>query len=104
MRGTRLAALVGAVLIGLAPVPPTLAQSAGPATVGGSVADALGRPVAGAAIRLEGPDGRAVAKATSDAAGRFAFPAVPPGPYAVSIDKEDFETGTAIVSAAPGAP
>ncbi len=74
---------------------------AAPATIEGDVRDSLGRPIAGAAIVLEGADGRAVARATGDSGGHFVFGAVPAGTYAIVADKENFEEGTAIVSPGP---
>ena len=71
-----------------------LRQGAGPggeeslAAIGGRVLDSQNplpggspAPVADAWVRLESPPGTAVATATSDAQGRFAFDRLRPGPY-----------------------
>src|SRR5580704_6900256 len=56
------------------------AQASKPArkTVTGKVTDALGRPLAGAALELQDSSGKIVAKAKSDAEGRFSFASVAP--------------------------
>lgn len=82
-----------------------LAQ-AGPARLGevsGSVKDALGRPIAGAAIALRARSGAIAARSTSDAQGAFSFQGVAPGTYAVVAEKAQFQTGTAIVTVSAGA-
>ena len=61
------------------------------------VTDALGRPLMETALRLQRSDGSEVAKTTSDRQGRFTFSGIAPGTYAVTADKADFQTGTAIV-------
>lgn len=68
------------------------------ASVAGTVRDALERPVAGARVRIETSDGRQVVETTTDRDGRFATSAVAPGTYAVLVEKEGFETATAIVT------
>jgi outer membrane receptor protein involved in Fe transport len=77
---------------------PAIAQQAAVSRVTGIVTDALGRPLADTQIHLQAADGREVARATSDQQGRFALAAVAPGTYAVTADKADFQTGTAIVT------
>jgi outer membrane receptor protein involved in Fe transport len=83
---------------------PVMAQTAASGRVTGVVVDALGRPIEGSELRLQGPDGRELARATSDAQGRFSFPPMPSGTYAVTADKADFQTATVIAAAASGAP
>jgi outer membrane receptor protein involved in Fe transport len=73
-----------------------LAQVGG--TVGGIAKDALGRPLPGIQLRLETTDGRVVGRTTADDQGRFTFPAVPPGTYAVVGERAGFEAATAIVT------
>ena len=78
---------------------------AGPASQGsveGHVKDALDRPLADAALRLEAPDGKVVGHATSDAAGSFAIRGIDPGVYSVVAEKKGFETSTAVVTVKPG--
>jgi outer membrane receptor protein involved in Fe transport len=74
------------------------AQPAAAGRVTGVVSDALGRPLADTLLHLQSPDGREVASTTSDQQGRFTLPDVAPGTYAVTADKADFQTGTAIVT------
>ena len=68
----------------------------------GSVRTPDGRPVAGAAVTLEGP---ARAEATTDDGGRFAFAQLEPGPYVVRAAKSGFErVERDDVIVVPGAP
>ncbi len=60
--------------------------------------DALRRPLAGVAVHLENAAGKTVARATTGADGRFAFPPVTPGIYSLVGEKSGFETGIAIVN------
>ncbi len=69
-------------------------------TVTGTVTDALGRPLAGANVELQNSAGKTVAKAKSDAEGRFTFADVAPGVYAVVAKKATFKPATSIVSVA----
>lgn len=75
------------------------AQTSQPArkTITGKVTDALGRPLAGAALELQDSAGKTVAKAKSDAEGRFTFASVAPAVYAVVAKKPTFKAATAIV-------
>jgi outer membrane receptor protein involved in Fe transport len=74
------------------------------ASVTGTVRDALGRPLAGAAVRLEASDGQVLMRTTSDDQGGFTFVDVADGTYAVFADREGFEPATEIgtVSGAEG--
>src|SRR5260221_11652055 len=78
------------------------AQPAAAGRVTGVVSDALGRPLADTLLHLQSPDGREVARTTSDKQGSFTLPDVAPGTYAVTADKTDFQTGTAIVTVTGG--
>jgi outer membrane receptor protein involved in Fe transport len=64
----------------------------------GTVTDALGRPLKDAGLELQNSLGRVVAKAKSDAEGRFTFANVAPAVYAIIASKATFKTATAIVS------
>src|SRR6516165_2007141 len=72
-----------------------LASTAAGATITGIVRDALERPLAGAAIRLETHDGQVLRRTSSDAQGRFTFTDVSAGRYAVFVEREGFEVATA---------
>jgi outer membrane receptor protein involved in Fe transport len=69
-------------------------------TIIGTVTDALGRPLGGAAIELQNSAGKIVAKAESDAEGRFTFAGVAPAMYAILATKTSFKPATAIVNVA----
>jgi outer membrane receptor protein involved in Fe transport len=77
----------------------TRAFAAPPAgTIEGIAKDALERPLAGAGVRLEAPDGSVVARTTTDDTGRYRFTAIPAGIYSVVAEKAGFDTATAIAS------
>lgn len=61
----------------------------------GIVKDASERPLAGTAVRLETSDGQVLHRTSTDAQGRFTFPDVPAGRYAVFAEREGFEAATA---------
>ena len=67
-------------------------------TITGTVTDTLGRPLKGAGIELQNSAGKIVAKAESDAQGRFTFAGIAPAVYAVVAAKKSFKTATAIVT------
>ena len=71
-------------------------------TVTGKVTDALGRPLKDAGLELQDSAGKIVAKAQSDADGRFTFAGVAPAVYAVVATKATFKTATAIVNSSTG--
>ncbi|HXK22540.1 MAG TPA: TonB-dependent receptor [Myxococcota bacterium] len=71
-------------------------------SVEGHVKDALDRPLADVALRLETPSGSVAGRTTSDANGRFSFQKIDPGVYSVVGEKEQFETATAVVTVAAG--
>jgi len=82
------------------------ARGAPPAgVIEGMARDALERPLAGAALRLEAPDGRVAARSTAGPDGRYRFAGVAPGVYSVVAEREGYETATAVVTldAASGA-
>ena len=67
-------------------------------SVTGVVKDALGRPLGGAAVRLEAADGRVIGRTTADEAGRFTYADVPAGTYAVVAERGGFEPSMAIAT------
>jgi outer membrane receptor protein involved in Fe transport len=73
-------------------------------TITGTVTDALGRPLAGAVVELQNSAGKVVAKAKSDAEGRFTFSGVAPAVYAIVASKASFKAATAIVNVTGQAP
>lgn len=84
----RSALTIVASLVLLFAIPlPSPAQTA--ATVNGTVADESGAPIAGAEVTLKGPT---VKTTTSDTAGAFAFSAVTPGVYVLSVTKAGYTT------------
>jgi len=96
-RGAGLCALLATILLVLWATPgqQALAQ---PATVSGIARDALQRPLAGVALRLETPDGKIVARGSTGKNGRFSLRGVAPGLYSLVGEKADFETATALVT------
>ncbi len=66
--------------------------------VHGVARDALQRPLDGVTVRLEAPDGKVVARGTTQMDGAFALPGVAPGLYSLIGEKNGFETATAIVT------
>lgn len=70
--------------------------------VDASVKDALGRPIPGAQVRLEGADGTAQATGTTDDAGHAILNA-PPGVYSLNVRKDGFQPGIMIVTVGDGA-
>jgi len=69
----------------VAPVPAVQART----TISGSVVDAALTPLAGVAVMLE-QNGRVIAKATTDAAGKFTFDALGAGAYRVRVEHTGF--------------
>lgn len=74
---------------------------AGAEELQGQVKDALGRPLADAALVLQDAAGKTLAKARSDAQGRYHF-TVPAGAYLVLGDKTGFQSGSTFVQVAAG--
>jgi outer membrane receptor protein involved in Fe transport len=66
--------------------------------IGGTINDALGRPVDRAELILQTQDGRIIARARSDRSGHFEFADIRPGTYAIVANKQGFATATSIVT------
>ncbi len=66
--------------------------------VGGTINDALGRPVDRAELIIQTQDGHIIARARSDRSGHFEFAAIRPGTYAIVANKTGFATATSIVT------
>ena len=62
--------------------------------VTGTVNDALGRPIAAATVTLQDARGKTKGQTMSDSAGHFTISSVPPGTYAVIVNKNDFKPAT----------
>ncbi|HEV3109504.1 MAG TPA: TonB-dependent receptor [Candidatus Binataceae bacterium] len=75
-----------------------------PQRLAGLVQDSLGRPVAGAEVSLQAASGRVIAKARSDAQGRFYFDKVVPGTYAVIATKQSFKPAMKVAAVRAGKP
>ncbi len=73
-------------------VHPAVGQATNTGTVVGEIADPSGALVPGAAITLTDPSSNAKLTATTNAAGKYAFSAVPPGTYSVTVAKSGFST------------
>jgi hypothetical protein len=69
------------------------AQSATTGAITGTITDATGAVVKGATLTLTHAATGSVLKATSDAGGRFVFPAVTPGEYSLKAEAKGFRTG-----------
>jgi outer membrane receptor protein involved in Fe transport len=93
----RAVAVIGCIAVLICTVD-AAAAAPPPGIVAGTVKDALQRPLGGAAVRLEGPDGRTIARTTADDQGNFSFTGVAPGTYAVVAEQKGFDAGTSIVT------
>jgi outer membrane receptor protein involved in Fe transport len=71
-------------------------------TVEGVTADALNRPLADVAVRLEAPDGRIVGRTTTETKGNFSFQGVAPGVYSLIGEKKGFDTAVSVVTLPTG--
>jgi outer membrane receptor protein involved in Fe transport len=90
-------ALVAALGLIWAASDPVVAASR--STIGGTIKDALGRPLADAEIVLQTADGKIVERTKSDQSGHFRFTNVATGSYAVVANKSGFRPGAASVEA-----
>jgi hypothetical protein len=62
----------------------------GNGSLSGAVTDASGATVAGATVRLVGPDGGVVAQTTTDSNGQYSFSSQPTGNYRVEMERLGF--------------
>jgi hypothetical protein len=62
----------------------------GNGSLNGTVSDASGAIVAGATVRLVGPDGGVVAQTTTDSNGQYSFSSQPTGNYRVQMERAGF--------------
>ena len=76
------------------------AVAQGPATIQGSVHDAIGHPLAGATVRLKDGAGKVVASARSDAQGQFTFSGLASGVYVVEADRKGYRQSVRIANLA----
>ena len=75
--------------------------SAGTQQISGTVSDALGRPLAKVNLELRTQSGAAVARATTDRAGRFQIAPAEPGVYSLVAMKPGFKSANKIVGFPP---
>jgi outer membrane receptor protein involved in Fe transport len=66
--------------------------------VRGVARDALQRPLDGVQIRLETPDGKAIAHAVTQRDGKFTLPGIAPGVYSLVGERTGFSSATAVVT------
>ncbi len=93
MRFYRYAAAVGAWAVLLCLLPLGLyAQSATTGMVQGTVVDPTGAVVPGATVTLTNKTTNVTATTTTDATGRYLFPAVDPGKYSLKVTSTGFQT------------
>ncbi len=76
-------------------------QSRGAQTrhLSGSVVDSIGKPIAGAVVRIQSASGVTAAQSRTDAAGNFALE-LNPGTYQLSVDHAEFESAQRVVTIA----
>ena len=90
--GCLIAAALCAGRVFLSAAQSTRAAEAQNAVNGGSVLDAIGRPVAGARVRLERNGAPGAMEATTSSNGGFAFQSVQSGTYFISAQKDGLRT------------
>ena len=73
---------------------PLIGQGETTSAIVGSVADPTGGAILGASVIVTSIEMGSKRAAKTDNAGRFNFPQLKPGPYAVTVDAEGFETQT----------
>jgi len=76
----------------------------GNGSLNGTVTDAMGATVAGATVRLVGPDGAVVAQTSTDSTGQYSFSSQAPGSYGVEMEHTGFrKTVVSNANLGPGA-
>src|SRR5438270_14052766 len=68
------------------------AQGETTSSIVGSVSDPAGAAIAGAKVTITSTDNGLKRSVKTDHAGRFNFPQLKPGPYAVKAEADQFET------------
>ena len=81
-----------------AATPPTATSAPTSRNIHGAITDALGRPLANAAVNLLAADGHTLGTVHSDDAGHFTFTGIAPGTYELTADKATFQQGMSIVT------
>ena len=71
---------------------PVWAQGETTAAIVGSVSDPGGGAISGAKVTIRNTENGSTRSVTTDDAGRFSFPQLKPGPYAVKVDAQAFES------------
>ena len=75
----------------------------GNGSLNGTVTDPTGAVVAGATVRLVGPEGAVVAQTSTDSSGQYSFSSQPPGNYRVEMERSGFrKTVVSNLNLAPG--
>jgi outer membrane receptor protein involved in Fe transport len=95
---TRLTQMGAACALVFVVAAPVCAATIPTGQINGLVNDALGRPIAGAGVTLQSPDGHNLGNTQTDTSGRYGFSGIAPGIYAVYASKTDFLPGTDIVT------
>src|SRR5215831_7146850 len=85
-----LVVLASLVAIAVLNAPKLCAQTAGTGVIVGTVTDPTGASISGANVTLSDVATNAVRTATTNEAGRYDFPNVPPGKYSITIAKSGF--------------
>ena len=72
-----------------------------PPVLSGTINDALGRPIAGARVRVQAA-GRVIARTHTDSTGAFQFKTIAPGTYTISVNKQGFKPTVEIIVVSAG--
>ncbi|HEY3170130.1 MAG TPA: carboxypeptidase-like regulatory domain-containing protein, partial [Thermoanaerobaculia bacterium] len=91
MRKIRFIVFLATVLLGLLPL---ILEAATTGEIFGIVRDEEGRPLPGVTVTVSSPALQGTRTATTDSAGEYRFPLLPPGQYQLSIAMSGFETLT----------